>query len=214
MKTRTTLWIILALFVMSMAAGALLYARLPEQVASHWNAQGQADGYSSRLSGVLMMPLMMLGLGLLLMAVPSIDPLRANIALFRADYNTFVVFFAAFFTYLHGITLAYNLGVPVNMNAVMAPAMGGLMYFSGMLIGKAKRNYFIGIRTPWTLANEVVWDDTHRRGAVLFKLAGVVSLLGMFWPAWGMFFLLIPVLAATVYVLVYSYVRFRQVTGA
>lgn len=72
------------------------------------------------------------------------------------------------------------MGLRFNMFAMMIPAFGGFFYYIGVMMEKAKRNYFIGVRNPWTLANEEVWDETHRIGAKGFKLSGVLTLLGWF----------------------------------
>jgi len=92
----------------------------------------------------------------------------------------------------------------------MIPAIGLLFIFVGLMLNKAKRNYFIGIRTPWTLANDVVWQKTHRLGSKLFILAGILTLLGLLFPDQAFWILMIAVLGATLIVLVYSFLAFKQ----
>ena len=92
----------------------------------------------------------------------------------------------------------------------MLPAMGLFFFFVGVLLGKAKQNYFIGIRTPWTLQDERVWNETHQRGALVFKISGVIALLGIIFPSLSIWFLLVPVLLATVYIVAYSYFVYRR----
>jgi uncharacterized membrane protein len=91
--------------------------------------------------------------------------------------------------------------------------MAALFFFIGVLLGRAKRNYFIGIRTPWTLSNDVVWDRTHQLGARLFKLAAVLILLGIFWPNLSIYFIMVPVIVVAVATIVASYFFYRQVTS-
>ncbi len=201
-----SLLLILAAILISVAAGP----NLPEQVATHWNAHGEANGYSSRLTAAILVPAMMAGITLLLLAIPAIDPLKANIRLFRTAYNLLIVFMNLFLLYIHVLTVLWGLGVRYNMNRALTPAMGLLFYFMGVLIGKARRNYMIGIRTPWTLASDVVWDKTHRLGGVLFKIAGVLALVGVFFPNYTFWFILVPVLGATLWSLVYSYIVYRR----
>lgn len=210
MNNRLT-WVLSLVFILAAVIISLAAAPyLPERVATHWNASGQADGFSSRLTGMFFLPLIMLGLTLLMLAIPLIDPLKANIQLFRRDYNLLIVFMTLFMLYLHVLTLLWGLGVRYDMNRAITPAFGLLIYFMGVLMGKARRNYMIGIRTPWTLASETVWDKTHRLGGKLFRAAGVLALLGIFFPAQTYLFLLVPLLSVTVWVLVYSYLLYRR----
>jgi uncharacterized membrane protein len=92
------------------------------------------------------------------MLLPLIDPLRANIVLFRPQYNLIAVFLSGFLVYLHVLTLLWNLGREIPIGGALAPAMGILFFRIGILMKSAKPNWTFGIRTPWTLSNPVVWD--------------------------------------------------------
>lgn len=158
-----------------------------------------------------MIPLMMTGLTVLFLLIPLIDPLKRNVAEFRGWFNLFILFFNLFMLYIHSLTLFWNLGwTGFRMSTAMIPAMGLLFIFVGLMLNKAKRNYFIGIRTPWTLANDVVWQKTHRLGSKLFILAGILTLLGLLFPDQAFWILMIAILGATLIVLVYSYLAFKQ----
>ena len=190
-----------------------LYARMPEPMVSHWNAGGIADGYISRFWGMMLMPLMTTGLTLVLFFIPRIDPLKANIAKFRAAYDWFIVFLIGYMLYLYVLTLLWNLGTRFDILQVMVPAIAVPLFAAGLLVERARRNYFIGIRTPWTLSNDEVWMRTHRLGGLLFKIAAVITLLGVFWPGLAIWFILAPILLVTVSLIVASYVIFRDVTA-
>ena len=190
-----------------------LYSRMPEQMVSHWNASGVADGYISRFWGMMLMPLLTTGLTLLLFFLPRIDPLKANIARFRAAYDWFIVLFIAYMLYLYILTLLWNLGARFDILQVMVPAIAVLLFAAGLLVERAKRNYFIGIRTPWTLASDEVWMRTHRLGGLLFKTAALVTLLGVLWPGLAIWFILVPILLVTAALIIASYVFFREVTA-
>lgn len=210
MKNRMT-WVCAVIIVLAALIASLAAAPyLPEQVATHWNAGGQADGYSSRLTGMLLMPFVMVAILFLMLAIPAIDPLKANIRLFRSEYNLLIVFLLFFFLYMHILTLLWGVGVHYDMNRAIMPGMGLLIYYMGVLVSKARRNYMIGIRTPWTLANEAVWDKTHRLGGRLFKIAGLLAFLGLIFPTQAFLFLLVPILAVTVWLLIYSYLAYRK----
>lgn len=96
------------------------------------------------------------------------------------------------------------------MNQVLPPAFGILFFYCGILIKKAKRNWFVGIRTPWTLSNEKVWDRTHQIGGKLFKITGIIAILGMFFPRFSFYFVLIPVILVAIYTVIYSYFEYRE----
>jgi uncharacterized membrane protein len=194
-------------------AGLLLWSRLPEQMASHWNINDQVDGYMSRFWGVFMMPLITLGMFVLFLVIPSIDPLKANIAQFRGAFNLFVVLIAAFMIYIYGLTLAWNLGYNTSfkMSTSLLPVLGLLFIFIGFMLRQAKRNFFIGIRTPWTLSSDSVWDKTHKLGAILFMLSGALAFIGSFIGGMIAFWLFFaPLMGSTIFLVIYSYILYKQ----
>ena len=211
MSTRTTLIIVTILIVASTLAGILLWNQLPEPMASHWGVNDQVNGYMSKFWGVFLMPVITIAMLLLFLIIPSIDPLKANIAQFRDYFNSFITLIVAFMVYIYGLTLVWNLGfTSFRMSTAMLPAMGLLFIFVGVMIGKAKRNFFIGIRTPWTLSSDTVWAKTHVLGGVLFKISGVIAILGILFPNLAFLFLIVPLMAAAAIAVVYSYVLFRS----
>lgn len=216
MTTRTTILIALFLIAVTTLAGLVLWNQFPEQMASHWNQNDQVDGYMSRFWGVFMMPLFSLGLLLLFLVIPQIDPLKANIAQFRGVFNLFIMFIIGFMLYIHALTLAWNLGhTAFNMSQAMLPAMGLLFFLVGLMLRQAKRNWFIGIRTPWTLSSDTVWDKTHQLGAILFMATGVLALVGGFLGGMLAFwFLFVPVMGSTLFLFIYSYVLYQRETRA
>ena len=211
MSTKTSIILSAVLILIVILAGVFLWSRLPDPMASHWNEADQVDGYMGKFWGTFLLPVMMVGLTLLFLAIPSIDPLKKNIADFRGWFNVFIVLFNLFMAFVHGLTLAWNLGhTGIRMSVAMVPAMGLLFILIGLMIRKAKRNYFIGIRTPWTLANDVVWEKTHLLGSKLFIAAGILTLLSLLFPDKAFVILMVSVLGASLIAVVYSYLVFRQ----
>lgn len=210
MNTKLTLTLVAVLVIASLLASAVLYTRMPEQMPVHWNAAGEVDGYGSRFTGLFLMPLVMVGIVLLLLVIPAIDPLKKNIAAFRPAYNLLFLFLTVYFAYIHGLTLASALGLQFNMTTMLMPAVALLFFAIGDMLKYAKRNYMVGIRTPWTLASDVVWDETHRVGSLLFKIGAGFTLLGVFFGENGLWFMLVPILGMTLGTLVYSYVIFQR----
>ena len=210
MSTKTTLIISFLLIIIASAVGLLLWNQLPEQMASHWGVNDQVNGYMSRFWGVFLTPIMTTGMLILFLVIPSIDPLKANVAQFRDTFNTFITLIIAFMIYIHGLTLIWNMGFTgFRMSVAMLPAMGLLFIFMGVLISKAKRNFFIGIRTPWTLSSDHVWNETHRLGGKLYIAAGILALLGAFFPDYAIWFIMFPLIAASFVSVIYSYILFR-----
>jgi uncharacterized membrane protein len=216
MSTKTTTIISMLLIAVTIIAGIALWNQLPDQMASHWNANDQVDGTMSKFWGVFMMPLVTLGMMVLFLVVPNIDPLKANIAQFRETFNVFIVLIIAFMLYVHGLTLAWSLGFTnFKMSAAMLPFMGVLFIAIGFLLRKAKRNFFIGIRTPWTLSSDTVWNKTHQLGATLFMASGALAIIGGFFGGIIAFwFLFVPLMGSTLFLVVYSYVLYRSETRA
>lgn len=216
MSTRTTTIVVLLMIIGATLAGLLLWNRLPDQMASHWNANDQVDGYTAKFWGVFLLPLITLGMFVLFLAIPAIDPLKANIAQFREVFNLFIVLMVAFMVYLYGLTLAWNLGYTgFTMSGAMLPALGLLFIFIGFMMRQAKRNFFIGIRTPWTLASDTVWNETHRIGAVLFMISGALAFIGgLFGGMTAFWMMLTPIIGSTVFLLVYSYLLYQRETRA
>jgi len=85
------------------------------------------------------------------------------------------------------------------------------MYIISLLLAQARRNWFVGIRTPWTLSSEEVWNKTHKLGALLFKLVAIIILIGVIFPRYSIYFVLIPVLSVAVFLVIYSYTLYTKI---
>ncbi|MFA6268736.1 MAG: SdpI family protein [archaeon] len=195
----------IAFVISAVALSILFYNSLPQIITTHWGINGEANGFMDKTTGLTLVPLLMIIIGLVLYFIPKLDPLKENILDFRKDYNKFIAVIMGFMLYIHAITLGINLGLNINIGQVLSPAFAALIYFTGSMISKAKRNYFIGIRTPWTLSNDKVWASTHTIGGKLFKGAGILCLTGLLFPDFAFFFILAPIIIASIWAIVYSY---------
>ena len=213
MSTKLTTTLSVIIILASVLAGALIYEKMPEQMASHWGPNDQVDDYMSRFWGVFMMPLLSFGMLVLFLVIPNLDPLKENIAKFREAFNLFIIMIMLFLEYIWALTIFWNLGfTSFKMSVAILPAMGLLFLFIGFMLRKAKRNWFIGIRTPWTLSSDTVWDEIHRLGATLFIISGILSVLGVFFGDNALWFILVPVLGTTLFLYIYSYVLYQKET--
>jgi uncharacterized membrane protein len=183
---------------------------MPEKMASHWNAKGEVDGYLPRFLGLFLFPFIYAGIALLLVTVPRIDPLKANIEEFRRYYDWFIIIFSIFFLSLYLQTILWNLGIQISPSILLPISIGILFFHVGILCEKSKRNWFIGIRTPWTLSSDKVWEKTHKIGGKLFKISGIITILGAFIHQYGFILILMPIISVTIYSIVYSYFEYQK----
>lgn len=205
--------IIFLLILCSIFIGLYFYFQMPERIVSHWNYKGQADGYMPKFWGVFLFPLIFVFLGLLFYVIPFIDPLRGNIEKFRKYYDNFFILFFIFVFLIYLQLIFWNIGIKIGPNIFYPVGFGFLFFYTGLLCENTKRNWFIGIRTPWTLSSDIVWDKTHKLGGKLFKIAGIISFFGVVFKDYASFFVLVPVIIFTIYVIIYSYVEYKKVVG-
>jgi len=163
--------------------GFAVRTRLPERVASHWGADGQVNGWSSRNFLLILVPLLGLVMAAILALAPSLDPKRRNFPLHAGAYwvitNAILIFLAA----VHVLVLGYNLGWNVNFSAVIGIGLGSLFILLGNLLTRVRPNWILGIRTPWTLSSDRSWRETHRIGGYAFVVVGLATLVtGLAWP--------------------------------
>jgi len=203
-------WIVFVVILSSFIIAVYLYPQMPGRMASHWNVRGEVDGYLPKFWALFLMPSLSAGLVLLFIVLPRIDPLK-NIEKFGRYYDGFLVVLTGFLFYLYLLTIFWNIGFRFSLIQLLTPAFGMLFYYIGVLTEKAKRNWFVGIRTPWTLSNEGVWEKTHKLGGKLFKLTGIIAFFGTVLEGFALFFVLAPVLIVSIYVVVYSYFEYQKI---
>jgi uncharacterized membrane protein len=214
-KTKTN-WkfidlLLLLIGLIPLVAAFFLYDMLPDRMAVHFGLNGQPDGYQSKLSFLIAFGLLVIGLPLLMKMFRFIDPKRPNYEKFNRAFEIVRVALTVFLSGLFSIVLLYNLGYSLNMLIFVLVGIGLLFLIIGNYMGQVRFNYFMGIRTPWTLADEDVWRRTHRLAGPVWMLAGLVAVFAAFLPgsaavwAFGTAFV-ISVLLPTLY----SYVLFKQ----
>lgn len=204
-------WMIIILILCSYVLSLLAIPYLPNEVAIHWNVAGEPDGFMSKWWGALLFPILFTGIVALIVFLPKVDPRKENYEKFEKVYRIFLHVFVLFLFSIHVVTLAYNIGIPVQVDVVVPIGVGMLFIVLGNYMPKIKPNYFIGIRTPWTLENEVVWQKTHRVGGKVFVIMGVLIMLTVFVTSvWRFIFLMIVVFGGTMYLFIQSYIFSRK----
>ncbi|HEX6316669.1 MAG TPA: SdpI family protein [Gemmatimonadaceae bacterium] len=198
--------LVLATVVFSIA----VFSRLPDPMAIHWNVRGEVDGYGSRAFGAFLFPAVIAGMWGLLVALPRIDPRRANIEKFRDTYELLIVAVVAAMCLLHVGILASALGWPIPVGRLVPITIGLLFVVLGNLLPRFRSNFFFGIRTPWTLSSESVWTKTHRAGGYMMVAVGLLLMLAgiLATPLW-FYVALAGSGALVVGILTYSYVLWK-----
>jgi len=203
-------WIPLLLVAATVAFSIAVYSRLPDPMVIHWNASGEPDGYGSRAFGTFLLPVVILVIWGMLLVIPRVDPRRANIAQFRGTYDLVVIAVIAVTCLLQVAILGSALGWPIQVGRFVPIAIGGLFMVMGALLPRFKSNFFFGIRTPWTLSSDAVWERTHRVGGVVMLLIGTLLIAAGALGTAKWFYVAIGGAAVLVMVvLVYSYLVWK-----
>jgi uncharacterized membrane protein len=175
MKTNWRVELALLLLIALMFGAALVvWPSAPSDIPVHWNASGQVDRYGGKFEGLLLLPLMALGLYLLMRYLPNIDPGRLNYARFGGAYTAIRAGVLLLMAGIYAMVIAWVLGSPVDMSRAVPLAVGALFVLFGSVLGQVQPNWFVGIRTPWTLSSTESWSRTHRLGGRLFVALGVL----------------------------------------
>ncbi len=205
------LWTVIALQII---VSLVSYPFLPDSVPMHWNAAGQVDSYAPKWVNAILFPLISIGIVVLVRGLMAISP-RLDRQGQRANTNIASIIIAGVVLLLLIVQLAATaiaLHMPVDMTFVVTLAVSLLFIVMGNFLGKIRRNLSgIGIRTPWTLANDTVWERTHRLGGWLFVAVGLLGVVCSFIPALRLTSILGGALLVTVVTVVYSYIVYQRV---
>ena len=206
-KDRTTLLLTTLVCLLPMLAGAALYSRLPETMATHWGLNGEADGWSSRAFAVFGLPLIVTALHLLVYFGLNADPKRANMSGALRTVSHWICPVVS--VLCGGLTLANALGYGVRVERVVPIFVGLVFVIVGNYLPNTKQSYTMGIRLPWTLHSEENWNRTHRLAGFLWVLGGLYFIVMSFF-GWNAAAFLPPLLAMVLVPAVYSYLLYRQ----
>jgi uncharacterized membrane protein len=204
-------WFGLVIFALAAALSIWAYPSLPPTVATHWNLRGTPDGFSSRGLAIAIGPLVIVGITLLFIVLPKLDPKRENYARFLGTYWLFANAIIVFMLLAHALIIATGLGYPVKIDRLMPLGIGLLFIVIGNYLTRVEPNWFVGIRTPWTLSSETVWRKTHRTGGWVMVIGGLALATAAFLPNAA----LLPLLVATIVVvavipIVQSYILWKR----
>lgn len=188
-------------------AGLLLQPRMPEKMPMHWNASGQVDRYGSQTEALFFTPAVALFVLLLMWGLPKLSPKGKGVEAFQAQYDTVALVIIGFMGAVHLVTILASFQ-KINVGALIIAGASLLFVAIGNVLGKTTRNYWMGIRTPWTLESDSVWEKTHRMAAKTMVGGGLIGMVLSFtpWPITA----IIPILVGTFYPVIYSYQVYKQ----
>ena len=205
-KNLKTLIVTSILIVLPVLAGIILWDRLPEQMATHWNAAGDIDGWTSKPFTVFGLPLILLAAQWLCVLGTLADPKKEN---HPTKILHLVLWIIPVLSLVLGtITYATALGKAVQVEVIMPILIGLILAIIGNYMPKCKQNYTIGIKIPWTLNSEENWNRTHRFAGWLWTFSGIVVMLTGFFGGFWIF--MIIVLLMVFAPILYSYLLFRK----
>ena len=208
MKTnKKTLILTTLVCLVPIVAGALLYDRLPETVATHWNMNGEPDGWSSRAFAVFGLPGILLAVNLILPFALKADPKHGNMSEALVKITVWTIPLISLLCC--GLTLARGLGYELHVEFWVPIFMGVLFIFIGNYLPKTKQSYTMGIKLPWTLNSEENWNRTHRLAGFLWVLGGALFIV-MSFVGWSLPAFLIILAVMVLVPMVYSYLLYRK----
>jgi uncharacterized membrane protein len=217
MKIKRTDLLSIAAIAALVALATALYDVLPDPLPTHWNARGMGNVYMSKATAVAALVALPIVPFLLIKVLPAISPRGFRMNSFQPVTDIIALTVTVMVAGIDAAVLLAASGRHVPVLTVSQLLIGGLFIVLGNYLGKVRRNFFIGIRTPWTLASEEVWARTHRFGGWVFVIAGV-ALVALAWapvktPAGFPLALLSVMGVAAVVVVVHSYVVYRGLYG-
>ncbi len=189
----------------------VLYPQLPEKVPIHWNANNEIDGWAGKGSVFLMalLPLLILAL---FIVVPKIDPKKESYKKHAGIYQTFSILMTVFTVAVSWLTPLTALGMEISVGLLINLGLGLIFMLLGNQMPRIRPNYMFGVRTPWTLASEVVWKKTHRFCGFVFVITGVMMMISGFFTGLASIAGIVLLLAGCVGSMVYSWWVYKQET--
>jgi uncharacterized membrane protein len=204
-------WLLLLAGLAPTLFGWVMYDRLPEQMAVHFNTSNEVDGYMHKRDFLLLFTALLLLLPIVMRVFPRIDPKRENYEKFAGAFfvlrlaSVLVLAGAVFFV------IMYNLGHEWNAQMFVMILLGVSFVFTGNYLGRVKPNFYVGLRTPWTLSDEEVWRRTHRLGGPIWVACGILLTLAAFLPeSWAWMAMILLLLVSILVPTIYSYRLFQK----
>ena len=207
-RTELPQWIVIAAMF---AVAAWAWPQVPDQIPIHWNIHGEVDGYGGKFIGLLLLPMIVAGIYCLMIVVPLVDPGRGNYANFSRAFNVIRMALVFFMAAIYGAAVVAAFGRPVDMTTVACLGCAAMFMFIGNFMGKIRPNWFVGVRTPWTLSSKMSWNKTHRLAGWLFIVMGLLfAVVGIVRTVWASALMVAIDVACLIWMIIYSYLVYRH----
>ena len=205
-KYKGTLIVTSLIMLIPILVGLLIWDQLPEQVPFHWGINGEVDGWANKTQAVFLMPCLLLAIHWVCVLASCADPKSANYN--RKSFLLVLWICPVLNLLLNTLVYASALGYAIGVEIIMPLFMGVLFIFIGNLLPKMRQTYTMGIKLPWTLANEENWNKTHRFSGKIWVCGGVIimatAFVGSFWILLGVLIVMIALPT------IYSYALYRK----
>jgi uncharacterized membrane protein len=213
MTRNCALLIGLLLVLASVALSAWAYPLLPDRVPTHWDLAGNVNGYSSRFLAVSIMPAVVVFMWLLMLVLPAISPRGFRLEESASAFYICMLAVGALLFVMQFVILRAGMTGGAPSLTLMFASIGVLFAVIGSFLGRLKKNFWFGVRTPWTLASDEVWQRTNKLAGQLFIAGGAAVVIASFFGT-AVVAVLIAVIAITVCIsVIYSYVLYRRLEG-
>ena len=182
------------------------------QLATHWGFDGRVNGHMSKGIGLVLLPAIALATTLFIALIPRIEPRREHLAESRKAFFVFWIGALGVLALGHAMIVLTAMGYAIDIPGTLLIAVAVMLAAGGNYLGKVRSNFFLGIRTPWTLSSELSWEKSHRLLGRLFVLSALVTLAVRFAVGVeaGYLAFAATVTASAVVAIVSSYVYWKQ----
>ncbi|ADD01966.1 protein of unknown function DUF1648 [Thermoanaerobacter italicus Ab9] len=203
-------WWLVGIIILIWIFTFAIFGHLPAKIPMHWNISGQVDRFGSK-NEIFILPFIITAIYFVMLFIPLIDPKKANYDKFAGAYRVVRAVVVIIFVAVYFASTYSALGYRIDVNRIGNLVIPIMLVGFGSVMGKLRHNYFVGIRTPWTLVDEEVWDATHQVAGRLWLIAGIVGLFVSFFKgSWVVVFMFVLLITAVIIPVVYSYVIFKN----
>jgi uncharacterized membrane protein len=219
MKTKVSFQMSLRIIIVAslIISALLVYQSLPQTIPVHWNINGVADGFGDKLYGVALIPAISLIFLVLFPLLSRLDPKKENYELFKESWDWLQSIIIIFLGYVFAVQLYFTVNPQtdaIRFGQLLMGGMGVMFILLGNVMGKIRQNYFVGLRTPWTLSDPEVWEKSQHFAGWCFVIAGIAFLIAAIIGYFAIWLLFAVILAAAVVPTVYSYWLYKKTKKA
>jgi len=201
----------LILIAFAIIISIIAYPNLNSQIVTHWNLAGEPNGWSSKNFFIIFFPSLLIFMYGLFIVLPLLDPKKASYGDFANTYINLKTLLIGALTTVYTINLLADLGYQINISQSISMIIGVMMIGIGLLMKNIKSNYFVGIRTPWTMSSTTVWEKTHKISVYFFSILGLSIIITPYLiTPWNAIILTLGVLQMIAGTIIYSYLLYRR----